>query len=50
MMYAAAASAPTGYLLCDGSNVSRVTTYSVLFTAIGTNYGVGRWIRYFWFT
>jgi len=39
MMYAAT-SAPTGYLLCDGSNVSR-TTYSVLFAAISTNYGVG---------
>ena len=33
-------SAPTGYLLCDGSNVNRVT-YAVLFAAIGTNYGVG---------
>ena len=39
MMYAAV-SPPSGYLLCDGSNVSR-TTYSVLFTAIGTNYGAG---------
>ena len=39
MMYAAA-SAPTGYLLCDGSNVSR-TTYSVLFAVIGTSYGSG---------
>ena len=39
MMYAAT-SAPTGYLLCDGSNVNRVT-YSVLFAAIGTNYGAG---------
>ena len=33
-------SAPTGWLLCDGSAVSR-TTYSTLFTAIGTAYGVG---------
>jgi len=33
-------SAPTGYLLCDGSAVSR-TTYSALFTAIGTTYGAG---------
>jgi microcystin-dependent protein len=33
-------SAPTGYLLCDGSNVSR-TTYSALFTAIGTTWGAG---------
>jgi len=39
MMYAAV-SPPSGYLLCDGSNVSR-TTYSVLFAAIGTNYGSG---------
>jgi microcystin-dependent protein len=36
----AGSSAPTGYLLCDGSAVSR-TTYSDLFTAISTNYGVG---------
>jgi len=33
-------SVPTGYLLCDGSAVSR-STYSALFTAIATNYGVG---------
>lgn len=33
-------SVPVGYLLCDGSAVSR-TTYSVLFTAISTNFGVG---------
>ena len=32
--------APTGYLLCDGSAVSR-TTYADLFTAIGTTYGTG---------
>lgn len=32
--------APSGYLLCDGSAVSR-TTYSALFTAIGTTYGTG---------
>lgn len=31
---------PTGYLLCDGSEVSR-TTYNNLFIAIGTTYGVG---------
>ena len=35
-----AASAPSGYLLCDGSAVSR-TTYSALFTAISTTYGTG---------
>jgi len=32
--------APTGYLMCDGSAVSR-TTYSELFAAIGTTYGAG---------
>ena len=32
--------APEGYLLCDGSAISR-TTYSALFAAIGTLYGVG---------
>ncbi len=31
---------PDGYLLCDGSAISR-TTYSALFTAIGTTYGEG---------
>lgn len=36
----AGSSAPAGYLLCDGSAVSR-TTYSALFAAIGTLYGVG---------
>lgn len=33
-------SAPDGYLLCDGSAVSR-TTYSALFAIIGTAYGAG---------
>jgi len=33
-------SAPTGYLVCDGSAVSR-STYSELFSAIGTTFGVG---------
>lgn len=33
-------SAPTGWLIADGSAVSR-TTYSALFGAIGTLYGVG---------
>ena len=32
--------APTGYLVCDGSAVSR-TTYSDLFDAIGTTFGEG---------
>jgi len=36
----AGTNAPQGYLLCDGSNVSR-TTYPALFTEIGTNYGLG---------
>lgn len=36
----AGATAPTGYLLCDGSEISR-TTYATLFTAISTTYGVG---------
>jgi len=36
----AGTSAPTGYLLCYGQDVSR-TTYAALFTAIGTTYGVG---------
>jgi microcystin-dependent protein len=34
------ASAPTGYLLCDGSAVSR-TTYAALFAVVGTTFGVG---------
>lgn len=36
----AGAAAPTGYLLCDGSAVSRAT-YASLFTAIGTLHGSG---------
>lgn len=34
------ASAPSGYLLCNGSAVSR-STYSALFAIIGTSYGSG---------
>src|SRR5574343_1191335 len=34
------ATAPIGYLLCNGQAVSR-TTYADLFTAIGTTYGAG---------
>ena len=33
-------SAPAGWLLCNGQNVSR-TTYAALFAAIGTTYGAG---------
>ena len=32
--------APSGYLICDGSAISR-TTYSALFNVIGTTYGSG---------
>jgi microcystin-dependent protein len=32
--------APTGWLICDGSAISR-TTYAALFVAIGTRYGAG---------
>lgn len=40
MMTAAPGGAPAGWLLCDGTAVSR-TTYSSLFSIIGTTYGVG---------
>lgn len=40
VMAYAAATAPTDWLLCDGSAVSR-TTYSSLFALINTTYGVG---------
>lgn len=40
MMDYAATTAPTGWLLCDGSAVSR-TTYADLFTLIGTAFGAG---------
>lgn len=40
VIFFAGSSAPTGYLLCDGSAVSR-STYSNLFSAIGTTYGSG---------
>jgi hypothetical protein len=38
-MYAGT-SAPSGWLMCDGSAVSR-TTYSALFGVVGTSYGTG---------
>jgi microcystin-dependent protein len=34
------ASAPTGYLLCNGAAVSR-TTYAALYSVVGTTFGVG---------
>lgn len=40
MMAYGGSSAPSGWLFCDGSAVSR-TTYSALFTAIGTGFGSG---------
>lgn len=36
----AGSTAPEGYLMCDGSAVSR-STYAALFAAIGTTYGAG---------
>ena len=36
----AGSSAPTGYLLCDGTAVSR-TTYADLYAVVGTTYGAG---------
>ena len=36
----AGATAPTGFLMCDGAAVSR-NDYSVLFAVIGTTYGIG---------
>ncbi len=43
---AGAAGIPSGWLLCDGSPVSR-TTYAALFAAIGINYGGGDGITTF---
>ena len=40
LMPFAGTSAPTGFLLCDGSAVSR-STYATLFSAISTTYGSG---------
>ena len=40
MMMWAAATAPTGWLICDGTPVSR-TTYAALFAVINTTYGAG---------
>ena len=40
IMSFAGASAPTGYLLCDGAAISR-STYSTLFGLLATTYGAG---------
>jgi len=40
VLHFAGSSAPTGWLLCDGSAVSR-TTYATLFALLSTTYGVG---------
>ena len=40
VFYIAASAAPTGFLKCNGANVSR-STYSNLFAALGTTYGNG---------
>tara|TARA_R100000808_G_scaffold25075_1_gene61359 strand:+ start:784 stop:1380 length:597 start_codon:yes stop_codon:yes gene_type:complete len=37
----AMASAPTGWIICDGSAVSRTVTYDALFDVIGTTWGSG---------
>lgn len=42
----AGATSPGGYLLCDGSEISR-TTYSNLYAIIGTTYGVGDGVNTF---
>jgi microcystin-dependent protein len=39
-LYAASATPPVGWMICNGSTVSR-TTYSALFALIGTSYGAG---------
>jgi microcystin-dependent protein len=40
IIWHAAETAPDGYLVCDGSAISR-STYSALYSVIGTLYGVG---------
>jgi len=37
----AGTTAPTGYVLCDGTAYSRTVTYNTLFGVIGTTYGPG---------
>jgi len=36
----AGTTAPNGFLFCDGSEISR-SSFSTLFTAVGTTYGIG---------
>ena len=40
VIWYAGSSVPSGYLLCDGSNISR-TTYAALFAVIGVKFGAG---------
>jgi len=40
VIYSARSTAPTGYINADGAAISR-STFSVLFAAIGTQFGVG---------
>lgn len=40
VFYFAANAAPTGYLVCNGSTISR-TTYAALFAVVGTTFGAG---------
>lgn len=40
VFYFAATTAPAGYLVCNGSTISR-TTYAALFAVIGTTFGAG---------
>lgn len=40
VMFYGGTSAPSGWLVCDGSEISR-TTYATLFSAISTNFGEG---------
>ncbi|GEM_PF-3860546 len=46
VIYFASKNPPAGYLICDGSKVSR-TEYIVLFSVIGVTYGVGDGITTF---
>uniref|UniRef100_A0A6C0I425 Phage tail collar domain-containing protein n=1 Tax=viral metagenome TaxID=1070528 RepID=A0A6C0I425_9ZZZZ len=37
---------PSGWLICDGRNISRAT-YAALFSIIGTTFGAGNWTTIF---